>query len=498
MEVETKVRVTRNRWPRGWSIFFGVVILAFLGFLAVRWYEEYRAEERIRAACVVADADDPNWRLSDMLREYEKLPPATAFAEMRQAYPGLGKSGGYLGWYGDDILDRPGALKYDENFKPNVRLPEAYLKILQERLQDPRLPEFRKKIAAFSLAPKAHFPTEIQSVLPWLQESRTISNFVGDEVLLAVLENRMKDALIWLGYGFDISEQIRLHPTPISNLVSVVLTNINVVNAQKVLMFETPASTTLTELQSMLAKVDRFDPVWMIKLVRAEGHRELELVRRDSEEYKKWVKIFDVTKTRTNPSFIDQVQDEWESIRTKMALSSLSIAEAEILEVANEDILEAKANPTNTMPLNFPSYIRTGAERHHLVTQKVYDGVVTKLLSAHARYIALVRATIAAIACERYRIANGKWPETLEALVPTYLDAVPLDPYTGKPLLYRVLSDGAVVYSVGRNMIDDGGAVLAAGMTPKDYGVRLFDPKLRGLKYEVGYPAKESTNGPDK
>jgi hypothetical protein len=99
---------------------------------------------------------------------------------------------------------------------------------------------------------------------------------------------------------------------------------------------------------------------------------------------------------------------------------------------------------------------------------------------------------------KRYRIDNGTWPATLEVLVPTYLPAVPLDPYRGKPLLYHVLSDGAVVYSVGRDMVDDGGAVLAAGMTPKDYGVRLFDPKLRGLKYEVGYPAKESTNGQEK
>ncbi len=53
MEAETKVPVKRKRWLRGSCIFFGVVLLTFLGFLAARTYEEYRAEERIRAACAV-------------------------------------------------------------------------------------------------------------------------------------------------------------------------------------------------------------------------------------------------------------------------------------------------------------------------------------------------------------------------------------------------------------------------------------------------------------
>ena len=64
----------------------------------------------------------------------------------------------------------------------------------------------------------------------------------------------------------------------------------------------------------------------------------------------------------------------------------------------------------------------------------------------------LVRAAIAAY---RYRADEGAYPERLSDLVPKYLDAVPLDPYVGKPIRYRREQQGAVIYSVGPNLIDD-------------------------------------------
>lgn len=44
---------------------------------------------------------------------------------------------------------------------------------------------------------------------------------------------------------------------------------------------------------------------------------------------------------------------------------------------------------------------------------------------------------VAFAACRRYRLANGDWPESLEALVPDYLSAVPIDPNTVQPLVYE-------------------------------------------------------------
>jgi hypothetical protein len=69
-------------------------------------------------------------------------------------------------------------------------------------------------------------------------------------------------------------------------------------------------------------------------------------------------------------------------------------------------------------------------------------------------------ADTAALACalERYRLAQGKLPDSLEKLAPQFIAKLPQDLITGKPLIYRSTSDGHyVLYSVGWNEVDDGG-----------------------------------------
>jgi hypothetical protein len=61
---------------------------------------------------------------------------------------------------------------------------------------------------------------------------------------------------------------------------------------------------------------------------------------------------------------------------------------------------------------------------------------------------------------ERYRLANGSYPDSLEALVPKFLAKLPHDIITGEPLKYRRADSSFVLYSIGWNEIDDG------GMTP--------------------------------
>jgi len=73
------------------------------------------------------------------------------------------------------------------------------------------------------------------------------------------------------------------------------------------------------------------------------------------------------------------------------------------------------------------------------------------------RIVAQLRTARAGLAIERYRLAAGKLPDTLAELIPTYLDAVPKDPFDGKDLRYRKLETGFVVYSIGGDGNDDGG-----------------------------------------
>ncbi len=87
----------------------------------------------------------------------------------------------------------------------------------------------------------------------------------------------------------------------------------------------------------------------------------------------------------------------------------------------------------------------------------------------------------AAIACalERYRLANGQFPEALETLVPRFISQLPDDAISGEPYKYHRNADGQfALYSVGWNEKDDGGAP----------GHTLFDDKQGDWVWQ--YPAK--------
>ena len=75
-----------------------------------------------------------------------------------------------------------------------------------------------------------------------------------------------------------------------------------------------------------------------------------------------------------------------------------------------------------------------------------------------------------AIALERYRLARGEFPESLDALAPQFIAQVPHDVIGGQPLKYRHTRDGQfVLYSIGWNEKDDGGVMVApkGGFVPR-------------------------------
>jgi len=68
------------------------------------------------------------------------------------------------------------------------------------------------------------------------------------------------------------------------------------------------------------------------------------------------------------------------------------------------------------------------------------------------------------LALRAYKADHGRYPADLNALVPAYLKAVPSDPFTAKGTLsYKVTGQSYVLYSVGPDGQDNGGAASADG-----------------------------------
>lgn len=100
-------------------------------------------------------------------------------------------------------------------------------------------------------------------------------------------------------------------------------------------------------------------------------------------------------------------------------------------------------------------------------------GIVRQSLRSRA----YLRCAAAGMAVERYRLRHGSLPPDLSALVPDTMDAVPLDPFDGEPLRYRVDEGRYAIYSIGENETDDGGTIGADERWPLDYVFRLDPPE---------------------
>ncbi len=97
------------------------------------------------------------------------------------------------------------------------------------------------------------------------------------------------------------------------------------------------------------------------------------------------------------------------------------------------------------------------------------------LVRLTAQNLTVVRYTILAIVLERYRRSHGELPSSLDEVFPTYINSIPLDPFTGKKLLYSHDEETYVVYSTGINRQDDGGSIKpkADEKRPQDRGLRI-------------------------
>jgi ABC-type Na+ efflux pump permease subunit len=92
-------------------------------------------------------------------------------------------------------------------------------------------------------------------------------------------------------------------------------------------------------------------------------------------------------------------------------------------------------------------------ETQQLLQQNYWNGAHPGLVSFAQT---AVNQGVLACALERCRLAQGQYPETLEQLVPAYLDRLPHDLVRGRPLIYQRLGDDRfILRGVGPNEVDD-------------------------------------------
>ena len=165
--------------------------------------------------------------------------------------------------------------------------------------------------------------------------------------------------------------------------------------------------------------------------------------------------------------------------------SSRSIGKAMVLPrmfVLEADIEGYQGLVSKAAALLAKPYYQTTAEREAMKTireTRSAPGIFTAILAPSMEtFLATVTQaqahdTVAnvAVAFTRYRLANGRYPQTLEEAGPA-LGAI--DPFDGKPIRIRATDEGLVIYSVGKDLSDDGGIIDPTSRKgPADVGLIL-------------------------
>lgn len=479
------VQSGKRNW-RPWKVLLGVFVALVISFFGYQWFRASQDELRRNAAIEATDQIDPQWRLADLIREYETLPVSECFTQAATWR-------GYLGWFGDDIGERPGRIPFDRmGIDFAVRFPMPYFKILRERLQATELASpksMRDSLEQIAKEPAiSRVPFDDNNLM---QRIRYVSLYLLDEIELAAHEGSYVALIPLIKSQLKLSAYCLATPKPINHLIGIAIRAQAISGIKRVLSLGTPTSEVLMQFQQILNEADQSHVNHILRCMRADYFDEMEKAGRDPAAWQRIKDELKISPLPTSPTIMERINYCLKWLEVESAMKSLPLAQAEVLEVGNLMIAQAKAQPADflhidltALPQYSPKILRP--VKHLLARQFVNSSF--KVASAEASSLAELRSLIVGLACERYRLATGAWPKSLDELQPAYLKELPLDPYTNKPMLFRNLPDGVVIYSVGINNVDDGGAVLTIGGSPKDRGVKLFNPPLRGKKYEEVYP----------
>jgi hypothetical protein len=325
-----------------------------------------------------------------------------------------------------------------------------------------------------SQRPYARMPLDYASgfeatgeLLPWLANVKRCSQLLQLRTL-AELENGQSDrALDGVKLLLGVTDSLRHQPFLISHLVRIAMLAIALQPIYEGLAQHRWSDAQLVELEHALAKLD---------------------LLADFEFTMQGEKVFAIDyfeKQRITREIKSVVDDSLGT--TKVITNSLRLMpgayfyqnELTFAQMHRQWILPLVDLTNRIAP---PAVLRQAqaavqAQMKHYSPYKVQALMLFPAVSKSVIKFAYIQSAVdlARVACalERYRLAHGEFPGTLDALAPQFIEKLPHDVINGQPLHYRRTDDGQfVLSSVGWDEKDDGGqnAFTPSGSMDREKG----------------------------
>lgn len=306
--------------------------------------------------------------------------------------------------------------------------------------------------------PRCRFSSDFSqgymTLLPHLAPLKSAGNVLGLEARFAAEEGRGHDALKFLTNGLRLAAAVEGEPTAISGLVGAAIRNAQVLAAEHVFGQRALNAQDLATLQSAFLTAAATTTMTPSILGEAADY--------SSVFHMPWRTLVTLGGGTTASGSGDFLE---ESAMGLYFVSGLKNRDRRLGVRYFDDMLSMSQAPVDqqaSLARKASQDLDAALSRGFFPIAKMLLPSLVNLGEKHIRSVCLLRAAATACAVERFRLAHAEsLPETLEALVPELLSAVPLDPWTNQPLKYRRLTPGYVIYAVGADGKDDGGVTYA-------------------------------------
>ena len=471
----------RRRGRRKYVIVGGGILAIVVLIASIYSFLKFYGRHQLAAALAEADSSDPNWRIEDLEAnravysddENSILVVEAAAKLLPKPWPV---------WPAPEAADdaqyrvqveRAVATALQDakvGEQPDDRIMEALraeLKRASPALEKARslanLPNGRKMLT--------WTPDVMGTLTPHFQDIRDVVQLLSYDSMLLAQENKMNEAFRDCRAAMNASGAVGDEPMGISQLVRVACRSMVVHSMEKILGLGAVSDKTLSETQRALEQESEEN----LLLYVARGERAMlnGFLERVESGKVPVNTIRGMVGSRLRSGTLSSMND----VEFALLAHTPESQHAAILRFLTRIVEASKLPPEERRPAL--RVLEAEVPNQPFLVRMLLPAF-GKMEPAFVRSSAELRCAAVMLALERYRQATGKWPDSLESLVPRWIAKVPVDPFDGKPLRYRRFDQGVIIYSVGMDEVDNGGELEKPdGSQGADLGFRLFDPQHR-------------------
>ncbi|MSU63321.1 MAG: hypothetical protein EXS31_13145 [Pedosphaera sp.] len=423
---------TRRRLPLGWLIIGGILLL-----VVVRLIQSGSSRNEIET---IRKSGYPT-TLAELHEWYQDVP-----AEENAALKILEAANSKID-ASDKALNLPGIGKTPWP-EPGTKLAEEELEALAQHIHD-NTGALKFLHEASSLS-RSRYPMDLtrgpNTLLPHLAQIKGLAILLRHDVLLQSDAGQTEAAMKSLRAAFTLSGSLVPEPLLISDLVRIACVAITLEGMQHPVTDLKLSDDQLQQLSQWISKTEQQGPQAYIRGMAGERCMGIEWFR--------------------NPGMMLSANAGQGSATGPAVAGSAAFALLRVTGILDRDrkmLVRCLSSSIEAANLPFPENLRRiesqQAQRQRqlgslsgklMIMTRMLLPALDKAFHKEARLISQLRAARTALAVERYRLAHdGKLPDTIQALVPAFLDQVPTDAFDGNPLELELLPQGFRIVSQG-------------------------------------------------